>query len=344
MKALVKVGRGQGLVEYRDVPEPVPGLGELKIGVHAAGICGTDLHILHDAFPYEPPVVLGHEFCGTVVAVGEGITRFKVGDRVAAEAPARICGRCRYCKTGLYNLCANRSGLGTRRNGAFAAFTVVEESMTHAIPPTVSNMAAAIAEPLACCTRAVTFLTPLSPGETVAVIGPGPIGNLTMQLAKASGARVIVLGTASDRARLELAQRLGADRTVDIQADDPLQAVRDFVGDAGVDVVFECSGAPRGAALGLDLVRRGGRYTQVGVLPGSVELNFNLVMLKELRVQGSFSQNWSAWETALGLTAAGKIAMDPLVSHRVSLADWPEAFRLVEAREAMKVVLLPEPA
>ena len=116
------------------------------------------------------------------------------------------------------------------------------------------------------------------------------------------------------------------------------------MGDAGVDVVFECSGAPRGAALGLDLVRRGGRYTQVGVLPGSVELNFNLVMLKELRVQGSFSQNWSAWETALGLTAAGKIAMDPLVSHRVSLADWPEAFRLVEAREAMKVVLLPEPA
>lgn len=324
------------------MPEPIPGPDEIKVRVHAAGICGTDLHIFHDRFPYEPPVVLGHEFCGEVIAVGEGMTGFKVGDRVAAEAPAGICGRCRYCKTGLYNLCSNRSGTGTKRNGAFAPYVVVEASMTHLIPDNVSEEAGALVEPLACCARAVMHLTPIMAGETVAVIGPGSIGILTMQLVRAAGGRVIVFGTAADAARLAMARELGADRTVDAQSEDPLQTIRDLTGGLGADVVFECSGAPRAAAMGLNLVRKGGRYTQVGIFPAPFELDFNLVVMKELRVQGTLSQNWPAWETAVTLLAQGKVTVEPLISARLPMRDWAEGFRLIEAREAMKVVLLPE--
>jgi len=342
LKAVVKLGRGHGNIDYIDVPEPTPGPGELKVRVAAAGICGTDLHIKNEAFPYIPPVVLGHEFCGTVVELGAGVKRFRVGDRVAAEAPAGICGQCRYCKTGLYNLCSNRSGFGTKRNGAFAAYAVVEESMSHRIPDHVGDQAAALTEPLACVCRGVCDLTPLLAGETVAVLGPGPIGLLAVQVAKAAGARVVALGTAVDGARLELARQLGADATFDVQAEDAAQCLREMTGGDGADVVFECAGSPHAARLGFEIVRKGGRYTQIGIIDKPFEFDFNRIVMKELRVQGSFSQTWSAWETAIALVAQGKVRLEPLISARLAMRDWAQGFELFESKAGMKVVLLPE--
>jgi L-iditol 2-dehydrogenase len=344
VKALVKYASGPGNVALRDVEEPDPDPNQVKVEVKAAGICGSDLHIYHDEIeiPIEPPVVMGHEFAGVVVECGEGVERIQVGDRVTCETSATICGRCLQCRIGNYNMCTDRKVVGYAVDGCFARYCVANERQVHILPDNIDFVAGALAEPLACCVHAVTEMTPIFAGDVVVITGPGAIGLLCLQLVKAAGGFAVVCGTSHDRERLELAQELGADTTLDVTSEDLLAWLVAHTETGGADVFLECAGAPAAARLGLYATRRGGRYTQIGLFSGPFELAFDIIAYKELRVTGALGQKWTSWRRALSLMSQEKVNTRVLVSHILPLSQWEEAFRVVEERQGLKVVLQPE--
>jgi L-iditol 2-dehydrogenase len=319
------------------------GPGQVKVEVKAAGVCGSDLHIYHDliAIAIEPPVIMGHEFSGTVAELGPGVENIQVGDRVTCETTAWACGACLQCRLGHYNMCAQRKVLGYAVDGCFAPLCVVNHKQVHRLPENVDFLSGALTEPLACAVHAVLELSSPVAGDLVMLTGPGPVGLLCLQLVKAAGASAIVCGSAQDGERLALARKLGADLTVDVENEDALEIVQERTGGQGVDLFLECAGAPQAARLGLEATRRGGQYTQVGLFPGPFELKFDLIAYKELNVTGSLGQRWTSWQRALSLMAEGRADPGSLVSHVLPLTEWREAFRLVEERGGLKVVLEP---
>jgi L-iditol 2-dehydrogenase len=343
LKAIVKYTAGKGNVEVRDVKEPRPRAGQVKVEVKAAGVCGSDLHIYHDeiAIPIEPPVVIGHEFAGVIAEVGDGVERLHVGDRVTCETTAWSCGRCLQCRLGHYNMCAERRVMGYALDGCFAKYCVVNEQQVHLLPGNVDFVSGALTEPLACCVHALLELTSLSAGDVVVITGPGSIGLLCLQLIKAAGGYAVMCGTSQDTERLALARRFGADMAVNVETEDVLELVRGLTSSQGADVFVECAGAPSAARLGLEATRRGGQYTQVGLFPDPFELSFDLIAYKELRVTGSLGQRWTSWQRALSLMTQGQVDTKSLVSHILPLTEWREAFRLFEERQGLKIVLTP---
>jgi L-iditol 2-dehydrogenase len=341
MQAVMKTARGEGNVALRELSQPRPGPGQVLLAVRAAGICGTDLHIYHDEYPTQPPVVLGHELAGEVVAVGDGVTRAAVGDRVTTETYFHFCGSCRFCRGGQPNLCPERRSIGSGVDGGFAPYVVVPERNIHLLPDNLSFQEAALSEPLACVVHGALELPKVTPGDVAVVAGPGAIGLLTLQVARAAGAAVVVLGTAADRHRLALAQDLGATRVVDIGDEDPIPIVRDLTGGWGADIVFECSGAGPAALSLLDHIRRGGQYAQVGLFGKPVAWDLDQVCLKELRVTGNNASVPSAWRTALRLLSDGSVRTAPLISDVYPLADWEDAFQRFEQRDGVKLLLDP---
>ena len=343
MKAVVKTEKGYGHVSYMDFPDPhKPGRGELLVEVKATGVCGTDLHILEDTFHNFPPVVLGHEFAGVVLEVGEGVTMFKPGDRVTTEAPGRLCNKCMYCRTGNYNHCSNRSGMGWGENGTFAKYTIIEESMAHMVPDGISFKAGALMEPMACVAHAIE-ITGIKADDTVAISGPGPNGLLMTQLAKAEGATVIVTGTNMDAERLAMAKRLGADYTINVQEEDAVAKIRELTGSYGADVVFECAGAQSSIDACFDYVRRMGKYTQMAMFGGrKMAIDMDKMVVKEIRMIGVQSQRWTSWDKTVKLLAAGKVQLEPLATHEFGLSEWEKAFETFEKKEGIKVVMYPE--
>lgn len=342
MRALVKTQAGPGHLEYKEVPEPTPGPGEVRIRVKACGICGTDLHIRDDTFPNYPPVVLGHEFSGVVDQLGPGVTGLEPGKRVVSEVVYQTCGRCRACKTGAYNLCLARRGLGWGAHGAFAPLTVVEAGNVHPMPNNLSFEEAALSEPLAVSAYAVCELTQVTAGDLVLVLGPGPIGLLVAQCAAAEGGRVIVGGTRADAERLNLARELSAYAVVNTEEEDATALLRELGDGLGADVVFECSGAARAAQTGLMAVRKGGKYMQVGLFGRPIEWNLDQVATKELTVLGVFSSNWRGWHRGLRLAGQGRVRLRPLISHIFPLAEWERGFDIAEKKQGLKVLLIPE--
>ena len=341
MKAVVKFARGEGNVGLVDMPEPEVLEGHVVIAVKAAGICGTDIHIYHDEYPTNPPVIIGHEVAGEVAEVGRGVTSCRPGDRVTSETYFHVCGRCQHCRDGRPNLCRERKSIGSGVDGAFAPFVLVPEHNVHTLPEGIDEYAGALTEPLACCVHALEC-TRVDPGETAIVAGPGTIGLLMMQVARAAGARVTVLGTDADDQRLELARALGADATISVQDASFESVLRETVSPLGADVVFECSGAPPSAQLLLRLVRYGGRYAQVGLFGRPITWDLDQICFKELQVSGSFATVPSAWRKALVLMATGQVQTHPLVSHQMPMSRWEEAFRLFEERRGLKILLTPE--
>ena len=340
MLALVKTQRGEGNIELREVEEPSPGPGQAKIEVLACGICGTDIHILHDRSETRPPVIMGHEFCGVIRELGEGVGHVQVGQRVVSETTVWSCGVCRYCRMGCYDICPERRGLGRGGDGAFARYLVMPAVMLHRVPDGVASYAAALTEPLACCVHAATEFTHIRAGDVVLVTGDGAIGLLTMQVAKAHGATVVVSG--HHPGRLDLARALGADQVVLGRPDNLDRLVADLTDGYGVDVVLECSGSEQGIDMGLDLVRRRGQFTIVGLAGHPVSVNLDRIAYKELQVAGSFNQQWTSWERALEYLRAGTVQTLPLVSDILPLRRWVEGFARYENRQATKVLLLPE--
>ena len=340
MKGVAKIAPGVGHVRLIDVPEPEVKPGHVLIQVKAAGICGTDMHIYYDEFKTKPPVIMGHEVAGVVAEVGEGVTNCKPGDRVTSETYFHVCGKCQFCREGHANLCPERLSIGSGVNGAFTKYVLVPQHNIHHLPATVDVQTGALTEPLACCVHALE-LNRVEPGDTVVISGPGTIGLLTMQIAKAAGARVIVLGTGSDEARLEKAHQLNADAVYNVETTDTLAAIRDATGGLGADVVFECAGAGPSAQHCLDMVRREGRYVQVGLFGKPITWDLDQVCYKELKVSGSNASIPSAWRKALALLASGQVQTAPLISDVLPVTEWQQAFERFEKRDGFKLLLTP---
>jgi L-iditol 2-dehydrogenase len=341
MLAVMKTAPGVGNVALCDIAAPTPAPGHVLLAVRAAGICGTDLHIYQDEFPSRPPVVLGHEVAGAVVAVGDGVDSTTIGRRVTTETYYATCGRCRFCRGGRPNLCPERRSIGSAVNGGFAPYLVVPVQNLHTLPEHISFQAGALTEPLACVVHAVLEQSRVSPGELAVIAGPGAIGLLTLQVVQAAGARAIVIGTGADEQRLALARSLGAFAA--LRVDDPQlqELLGDLTGGDGVDLVYECAGAGSAAQQLLKYVRRGGRYVQIGLFSGPVSWDLNQLCLKELTVTGSNASTSSAWRTAVRLLETGAVQTEALISHRFPLERWQEAFDIFVARAGAKLVLEP---
>lgn len=342
MKAVMKVARGVGNIELRDIDEPDPGNGQVKIKVRAAGICGTDLHIYKDEFRSFPPVVLGHEVAGEIVALGEGVGGWDVGTRVTTETYFSTCGVCAYCRTGHQNLCLNRRSIGSAVNGGFTSYVVVPAKNLHKLPDNLAYQPGALTEPLACVVHGVLTHNSVAAGDVAVIAGPGAIGLLTLQVVKAAGATVVMLGTNADEGRLTLAKQLGADHIVNVQQNDPKGLVADITPEGlGADVVYECSGAGAAAQQLLELARRGGRYVQIGLFGKPIAWDLDQVCFRELTVTGSNASVPWAWTRALQLLESGLVKTEPLITHTFPVTEWQQAFDSFEAKHGVKMILQP---
>lgn len=337
MKALQKVAAGVGNVELRDVPEPTPGHGQVLLEVDYTGICGTDLHIYLDEYKAVPPVTLGHEVSARVAELGQGVSGYAVGERVVPETYFHVCGRCAHCLDGLPNRCSERRSIGTHVNGGFARYVVVPAHRLHRVPDGVAPRAAAMAEPLACCIHALYDLAHIRPGDAVVVSGPGPIGLLCLQLARAAGARTVLVGAAGDEGRLAIGSRVGADRVVDVSR----EALADVLGGAAPDVLVEAAGAGASFRQCVEVARRGATIVQIGLYARPIEADVNQIAMKELRVVGSFAHVPWAWDRALRLLADAKVQTEPLISGVYGLDDWEAQFEALRAKQGCKVLLTP---
>lgn len=335
MKALVIERPQQASVA--DVERPEPRAGEVLVRVAATGICGSDVEILDGRRPapyVRYPIIPGHEWAGTVEALGAGVTGIAHGSPVVAEG-FRACGECARCREGLTNLCeAEYAETGFTHPGACAEFVSVPASLVHVLPDGADLEAAALLEPAACVACGL-LETELRPGLSAAVVGSGTLGLLAIALLRlASPGRLALLGTRPDR--LLLGRELGADETIDVAGALPV---------GQFDLVFEAANRPEGAQLALRLARRGGMVVLEGI-SGVDEpaLTADLISLGNLRVQGIFGASRAAWRWVVDLFAQGQLDLGRLVTHRLPLERHDEAFALLRDRSAraLKVQFVPD--
>jgi len=343
MKALVKHAPGDGNVDILDVPEPSCGENKAKVEIAYCGVCGTDIHVLHDTFRNYPPVILGHEFAGTVVEVGRQVSGVQVGDKVAGlGATAVTCGRCRYCLSGHFIFCSNRRGMGHGVNGAFTRFVVMRPDQLYRLPAGLPLEEAALSEPFAAAIQAVTEVTEVRIGDTALISGPGPMGLLCLKLLVAEGIKTIVAGAPGDGARLDAARRFGAAAVVNVGERNLLDAVREYTDGLGVDVAFECSGHEGSVRGCLESLRPLGRYTQVGICGREIQFPIDQIFYKQLKLTGSVCYTAQTWGRMMRIYAQGRVRLGDLVSAKLPISEWRRAFALCMEKQALKVLMFPE--
>lgn len=346
MKALIKYGQQPDQVELREVSVPAVRPGTALVKVMAVGVCGWDIEMWRHrmANPVTVPVIQGHEFSGVIAAVGPEVAGWREGDAVVCETSAEICGRCEWCRAGDYQLCPDRKGFGYGVDGAFANYVVVRQAILHPKPAALSFPEAALTEPFCVGHHALVDQVRVRPGDSVLVIGPGPIGLISLQMAKVQGALTrLLLGTERDRARLELALTQGwADAVVDVTKEDPVARVMALTQGRGVDVVADCAGNARALKTALAAVRRGGRIVKIGWGPEPFQHSLDDLLRKSVALVGTFGHNWRNWQAVLRLLAAGQLQAQPLISGILPLTRWREAFEQVESCAAIKMILEPE--
>ncbi len=342
MKALRKLAGGEGHVELVEIPTPAPGPGQVLLKVKRVCICGTDLHIEEGRFDkVRPPVTLGHEFAGEVAGLGPGVSGWSVGRRVVSESQASSCGTCVYCQQGQSNVCPQRLAYGYGVDGGMAEYALVRASGLHALPAGVSFAQASMVEPLAVAVHAVLERGVSFDRGPALVSGPGPIGLLVLLVLGQAGAPVLVAGTSQDRARLELAQRLGARRVVMVDREDLAAAAQEFTKGDGFAAAWECSGAGAALSAALATVRRQGAVVQVGLAGGAAKVDLDQLTVKEITLKGAFVHNRETWERALNLLGEGALDLSPLISAELPLSQWQEAFQLSRQQAGVKYLLRP---
>ena len=330
-------------VELREVPVPDVGEGDVLLRVGGVSVCGSDVHQARNTHSWavNVPVVLGHEFGGTVAQLGPGVRGFREGDRVVSETAAQICGNCLLCRSGRYNLCPSRKGFGYGLDGAMAQWVRVPARCLHLIPDTLPFDIACLAEPHAVAYQTMCVNSTVRPGDLVVVLGPGPIGLLCARMAALSGANpLIVAGVSADAPRLEAARRLGATDTVDLQRENLEEIVRGHRPE-GADIICDATGASQTVNDALRFVRPDGQITKVGWSPDNIAIDMNPLVLRNVRIQGSFSHNYPVWGRVIHLLARGLTMPETIVGMRTPLENWREAFDAMHDRRVIKSVLLP---
>ncbi len=324
-----------------EVPVPKIGPREALIQVRATSICGTDLHIYKwDEWARKrlrPPLVVGHEFCGHVAAVGRDVTEVKEGDFVSAESHI-ICGYCPQCRTGNGHICQNTRIIGVDRDGCWAEYIAMPAYNLWPNPP---DMAPEIASMLENFGNAVhtAFATDLT-AKKVLITGCGPVGLMTVAVAKAAGARAIYATDISPY-RLRLAQQLGATHALNVAEVDVVDFVRHDTGGQGVDVLLEMSGAQPAIEQGFQALRDGGEAALLGLTAGTIGFDINnAIIFKGATVYGIVGRElWGTWYRMRGLLNAGLVDLQPLVTHRFTLDQWEEAIQVMSGGASGKVVM-----
>ncbi|MGC3953573.1 MAG: alcohol dehydrogenase catalytic domain-containing protein [Propionicimonas sp.] len=329
MRAVVKAGEGAAQVIVTEVPVPATPPGYAKLQVIATGICGTDVHVAHDEYGCEPPVVMGHEILGRVVEVGDPADRAWVDRRVACETYFSACERCDLCRAGRRNLCPGRRSLGSFEDGGFAQFVVLPSINLHVLPDWLGEYDGVLAEPLACVTHCLLSPPQVNAGDSVLVTGPGAMGQLAAQVARAQGAAVTLAGLPKDAERLAVAESLG------------IAVTTGAVEESCFDVAIECSGSAAGAAVAFRAARRGARYVQVGIFGREVSVPLDQVLYKELSLTSGFASTPTSWRQAIALIERRLVTLAPLITKRVPLAEFPAALAAAERGEGLKTIVLP---
>ncbi|KPG74229.1 zinc-binding dehydrogenase [Enterococcus sp. RIT-PI-f] len=345
MYGVSKQRPGYDNMEFIELTIPEATEDKVLIEVAYTGICGSDIHTYKGEYNNPTtPVVLGHEFSGKVVAIGQKVTSVKIGDRVTSETTFYVCNKCEYCKNKQYNLCPYRKGLGTQQNGSMANYVLAREESIHILPDSLSYEGAAMSEPLACCVHAMYQLSRLELQDTIIIMGPGPIGLFLLQIAKEIGATVIMTGITKDAHRLELAKSMGADVVVDTLTDDLAAVVQKVTHGRGVDKVYDASGAVLAVNEGLPLIRKKGQFIQVGLFSSKVvDIDTESIIQREIEYIGSRSQNPYDWPIAIHLLDKGAIDINRMITKVYPLEKWHTAFEKVMEGNEIKVIIASNP-
>jgi L-iditol 2-dehydrogenase len=346
MNAVVLHDADDMRVEKRSVPQLGPD--EVLLRVNVASICGTDLKVLHRTLQGQPAgeFIMGHEYAGTVAALGPGVNEFEIGDRVAVEVH-KGCDRCENCIKGWYTSCLNYGDLakghrakGLTCDGGFAEYAVNHINTLYRLPDNLTFEQACMVTTAASPLWAIDLMGGYVAGETVLVLGPGPIGLIAVQLCKALGAeRVILSGTRESR--LEIGKQHGADFTINVRQENLAERVQEITQGKGADSVLECAGGPTSMQEALENVKRGGRIGVVAWYTGTVQVDMNLAVRSNVRIYAARGEGGMNCGRSLALMSAGKIAADPIITHHFRLDQIHEAFRTYVERidNALKVVI-----
>jgi 2-desacetyl-2-hydroxyethyl bacteriochlorophyllide A dehydrogenase len=333
-------------VEERSVPQLGPG--EVLLKVNVASICGTDVKVLHRTLQGQPAgeFIMGHEYAGTVAALGPGVNEFLIGERVAVEVH-KGCDRCENCIKGWYTSCLNYGDLakghrakGLTCDGGFAEYAVNHINTLYRLPDNLTFEQACMVTTAASPLWAIDLMGGYLAGETVLVLGPGPIGLIAVQLCKALGAERVILSGTRD-SRLEIGKQHGADFTINVRKENLAERVREITQGKGADSVLECAGGPTSMQEALENVKRGGRIGVVAWYPGPVQMDMNLAVRSNVRIYAARGEGGMNCGRSLALMSAGKIAADPIITHHFTLDQIHEAFRTYVERigNALKVVI-----
>ena len=346
MKALFKTKKGFGNVELVDIAEPKCGDAEIKIKIKAIGICGTDLHIYEGSFPYfNPPVILGHEFSGVIVEIGNNVRNTKnlnISDKVVVlPSAAVICGNCEYCRSGNFIFCPTRKGMGHGVNGGMTEYICLREELVFKLPENVSFEAGSLVEPLSCCIQSVDDFVNIVPTQHCLVSGPGSIGLLILMLLKLRNSNVVLAGITKDEKRLEIGKRLGGDLVLNIEKEDFTTSLYNKFGIKEVDVCFECSGSGKSLNNCISHLKRMGFLIQVGIFDNEQVIKINDIVFKQIALFGSLGFTWRSWFKSLEMLKNNKLNLDLLITHKYRLDAWEDAFNKAKEPDSLKVIIEP---
>ena len=338
MKALSKLKAETG-IWMTDVPKPEVGHNDLLIKIRKTAICGTDVHIYKwDEWSQKTiptPMVVGHEYVGEVVDMGQEVRGFAVGDRVSCEGHI-TCGHCRNCRAGRVHLCRNTTGVGVNREGAFAEYLVIPAFNAFKIPDNISDELASIFDPFGNAVH--TALSFDLVGEDVLITGAGPIGIMAAAVAKHVGARHVGI-TEVNEYRLELARKMGATRAVNV-ANDKLEDVMNELGmTEGFDIGLEMSGVPSAFNSMLNNMNHGGKIAMLGIPPSDMAVDWNKVIFKGLVIKGIYGREmFETWYKMASLIQSG-LNLDPIITHQYSVDDFQAGFDMMISGQSGKVIL-----
>ncbi len=339
MKALVKAKAEEG-IWLQDVPEPEVGHNDVKIKIRKTSICGTDVHIYNwDAWAQKTipvPMVIGHEYMGEVVEVGQEVTTIKIGDRVSGEGHL-VCGHCRNCLGGTQHLCINTIGVGVNRTGAFAEYLVIPESNVFKLPQHVSDDVAAIFDPFGNALH--TALSFDMVGEDVLITGAGPIGIMAAAVCKHAGARFVVITDLNDY-RLALAQKVSPSvRAVNV-GKEKLEVVMKELGMAeGFDVGLEMSGVPKALEQMMENMINGGKIALLGIPPDQTPFDLSNIIFKGLFVKGIYGREMFETWYKMGMLVQSGVPVERVITHRFAIDDFQQGFDVMRSGESGKVIL-----
>lgn len=338
MKALVKSSAEAGLW-LEDIEVPKPGPNDVLVRVHRTSICGTDLHIVAwDEWArvnVPTPMTIGHEYMGVVEELGSEVTGLEVGQRVSGEGHI-VCGRCRNCQAGRRHLCINTIGVGVNRDGSFAEFVAIPGSNIQPIPDDISDDIGSILDPLGNAVHTTLHFDLV--GEDVLITGAGPIGMMSVAIARHVGARYIVVTDLNDY-RLTLSEVLGADREINVGRDSIEQTMEEIGISEGFDVGLEMSGSPEALHDMITHMNNGGGIALLGIPPKQAPIDWNDIVFKGLNLQGIYGRRmFETWYKMLAMLETG-LDVSPVITHRLPADDFEEAFAIMASGECGKVIL-----